>query len=100
MIKDLINSPIDYAYFIIQKDAVEVMIDLTAEVSTIKTVAAKGLVLGAIDINRNDIHMKKALIKQNIMVILQVAMVNFEIQYLEIVSVIQPITRASLLYWV
>lgn len=62
------------------------MINLAARMSAIKTVTAEGLILGVVDIDNNNIHMVIVLIKQDIMVVLQVVIVlSSEIRCFEII---------------
>lgn len=55
------------------------MIILNIEVFVMKIITINCLVLAIIDINRNNIYMKIALIRQYIMVLLQVVMLRSKI---------------------
>lgn len=61
------------------------LICITARVHFIKTVIVKDFVLGAIDININNIHMEMALLRQNIIILLQVAIIRSEIWDVDII---------------
>lgn len=72
MTKDTIsyNSFVNYKSFVIQKIAVQIIIDLNAEVFAVKIVVIKGFVLGIVKVDRDDIRTKIFLIEQDIMVLL------------------------------
>ena len=70
---------VDYARLVTQKAAVETMIGLDAGVFAVKTVAVEGLVLGAVEVDEDDMHTEMALIEQDTTVPLQVAVVGSEI---------------------
>lgn len=87
MIKDSIGykSLIDYKSFIdnkslvTQKVTIEVMISFNLEVFFVKIVIVESLILKTVEFNRDDMHIKMALIELGIMVLWQVAMEGFEI---------------------
>ena len=74
------------------------MIDLTARATTVKEFAIESFIMqDVIDVVWDDINKKMSLICQGTLVLQVIVMVS-EIRYLEFVlSVIQPITCASLL---
>ena len=65
----------------------EMMIGLAAGVSAVKVAAAEGLVFEAVEIDGDGMHTEMDLIEQDIKVPLQLAMVGFEIRFLETVVV-------------
>ncbi len=67
---------VDYICLVIWKTVVEVLIGLVAKVIAMKTVAAEGPVVGAVDLDQDDMHRKMASMRQGIM-ILQVAVVGY-----------------------
>lgn len=54
----------------IQKFAIEIMINLAAKISAVKTVATKDFILEIINIDINDIYIEMILIKQNTIIVL------------------------------
>lgn len=60
------------------------LIGRVVETITMKTITAEGPVIGVIDVDRDDMHRKMALMRQDTMV-LQVAVMGSETGYLEIV---------------
>lgn len=69
MTQNLIDY-ISFAYLVIQKAVMSVLIRLAAEVIAMKTVSVESLVLRVVDINENDIYSKMALLRQGTMVVL------------------------------
>ena len=71
----------------IQKAIDEMMIDLAIRVSAMKMATAESLVLEVVEIDRDSMHIEIDLIKQDIKVPLQIAMMGSEIWSLETIIV-------------
>lgn len=56
---------IDFGYLVIQKAVVELLIGLIARVIAVKMVMIETLVIGVVNIDRNNIHGKMALMRQS-----------------------------------
>lgn len=65
IIKKFINydNLIDFVCFVIYKKIVEIIINLVVRISNVKIVEVKSLILKIIEIDRNSMYMKIALIK-------------------------------------
>lgn len=56
---------IDSRCFVIQKVVIGVLIGLAAGVIAVKMVVAESPIMGAVDIDQNNIHIEMALMRQN-----------------------------------
>lgn len=74
------------------------MITFDLRVFTIETIVTKSLILEAVMVEGDDVYAEIALVSQDIAVLLQVAVIGFDIFCLEIVvSVMKLIIRTNLL---
>lgn len=65
----------------------EMITGLATKVSTVKMAVAEGFVLEAVEIDKDGIHIEIDLIEQDIKVLLQLAVVESEVRFLETIVV-------------